>query len=248
MSSRCQNENSFTKSSPSIQEYFTKEHCFIFSCSKLNRHLPDLLDSYHFIDTMYGGMALPNIKTLMLLGFIASLLVNILLLNKLVTKEDASSLSFDSDGISFAFSDVVNDPKTVLLQAINEANNTLDIAIYNFEDREIAQAVLNARIRGVSVRIMTDASKAKKNDQAAILDEFTRNNIVVKINTSRKMHLKMAIIDERLIVTGSYNFTEASADENLEQLMTLSNEELAQEWTGIFTDLWNRGEFKRWNN
>ncbi|WP_318617739.1 phospholipase D-like domain-containing protein [Sporosarcina sp. YIM B06819] len=191
---------------------------------------------------------MPNIKTLMLLGFIASLLVNILLLNKLVTKEDASSLSFDSDGISFAFSDVVNDPKTVLLQAINEANNTLDIAIYNFEDREIAQAVLNARIRGVSVRIMTDASKAKKNDQAAILDEFTRNNIVVKINTSRKMHLKMAIIDERLIVTGSYNFTEASADENLEQLMTLSNEELAQEWTGIFTDLWNRGEFKRWNN
>ncbi len=195
---------------------------------------------------MYGGMALPNIKTLMLLGFIASLLVNIILLNKLVTKEDASSLSFDSDEISFAFSDVVNDPKTVLLQAINEANNTLDIAIYNFEDREIAQAVLNARIRGVSVRIMTDASKAKKNDQTVILDEFTRNNIVVKINTSRKMHLKMAIIDERLIVTGSYNFTEASADENLEQLMTLSNEELAQEWTGIFADLWNRNEFKKW--
>ncbi|WP_194841644.1 phospholipase D-like domain-containing protein [Sporosarcina obsidiansis] len=189
---------------------------------------------------------MPNIKTLMLLGFIASLLVNIILLNKLVTKEDASSLSFDSDEISFAFSDVVNDPKTVLLQAINEANNTLDIAIYNFEDREIAQAVLNARIRGVSVRIMTDASKAKKNDQTVILDEFTRNNIVVKINTSRKMHLKMAIIDERLIVTGSYNFTEASADENLEQLMTLSNEELAQEWTGIFADLWNRNEFKKW--
>lgn len=189
---------------------------------------------------------MPNIKSLLLLGFIASILINILLINKLVTKEDASSLSFDSDEISFAFSDVVNDPKTLLLEAINEANNTLDIAIYNFEDREVAQAVLNANNRGVNVRIITDASKAKKNDQAAILDEFTRNNIVVKINTSRKMHLKTAIIDERLIVTGSYNFTEASADENLEQLMTLSNEELAQEWTGIYADLWNRSDFKKW--
>ncbi|WP_185907868.1 phospholipase D-like domain-containing protein [Psychrobacillus soli] len=123
----------------------------------------------------------------------------------------------------------MNDPKTLLLQAISEANNTLDIAIYNFEDKEIAQAVLNAHNREVNVRIITDASKAKKNEQAAIMDEFSQNNIEVKVNTSRKMHLKMAIIDERLIETGSYNFTEASAYENLEQLMTLSNVELAQE-------------------
>lgn len=195
---------------------------------------------------MSGGLVLSNIKSFLLLGFIASILINVLLINKLVTKENASSLSFDSDEISFAFSDVVNDPKTLLLDAINEANNTLDIAIYNFEDKEIAQVILNAHNRGVNVRIITDASKAKKNDQAAILNEFSQNNIDVKINTARKMHLKTAIIDDRLIVTGSYNFTEASADENLEQLMILSNEELAQEWTGIFADLWNRSDFKKW--
>ncbi|MBS4209524.1 phospholipase D-like domain-containing protein [Bacillus sp. FJAT-50079] len=189
---------------------------------------------------------MPNSKTLLLLGFIASLLVNILLLNKVVTKEYSSSFSLNSGDIHFAFSDVVDDPKTLLLQAIDEANYTLDIAIYNFEDKEIAQAVLNANNRGVNVRIITDASKAKKENQAAILDEFSQNNIDVKINTLRKMHLKMAIIDERLIVTGSYNFTEASANENLEQLITVANEELAQEWTGIFSDVWSRSEFKEW--
>lgn len=189
---------------------------------------------------------MPNNKSILLLGFIASLLVNILLLSKVMTKEYVSSYSFDSDEIRFAVSDVVNDPKALLLQAINEATNTLDIAIYNFEDKEIAQAVLNAHNRGVHVRIMTDASKAKKNDQAAILNEFSQNQIDVKINTSRKMHLKMTIIDEQLIVTGSYNFTEASAYENVEQLMTISNEELAQEWTGIYADLWNQNEFKKW--
>ncbi len=187
-----------------------------------------------------------TIKSVVLLGFIASLLVNILLLTKVMTREYTSSFSLESDEIRFAFSDVVNDPKMLLLQAIDEATNTLDIAIYNFEDEEVAQAVLNAHNRGVHVRIMTDASKAKKDDQAAILDEFTQNNIDVKINTSRKMHLKLAIIDEQRIVTGSYNFTEASAYENLEQLMTISNEELAQEWTAIFEGLWNRSDFNRW--
>ncbi len=43
------------------------------------------------------------------------------------------------------------------------------------------------------------------------------------------MHLKMAIIDEQMIVLGSYNYTEDSAYENIEQLLTLSNEELAKD-------------------
>jgi len=47
-------------------------------------------------------------------------------------------------------------------------------------------------------------------------------------------------------LTGSYNYTEASANENLEQLMTLANGELAKEWTSIFTTLWNKDEFKTW--
>lgn len=168
-----------------------------------------------------------------------------LLLINLLTKE-YSSYSIERTEFNFAFSDLVNDPKTLLLQAINEANDRLDIAIYNFEDKEIAQAVLNANNRGVNVRVITDANKAEKDSRAAILDEFSQNQIDVKINTSRKMHLKMAIIDEKLIVTGSYNYTEASANENLEQLITLSNEKLAKEWTDIFADLWNQNELEKW--
>lgn len=187
-----------------------------------------------------------NTKPLLLLLLIASILINILLINKTISNGNTPSLSIDHDEINFAFSDIVNNPKELLLQALNEATSTLDIAIYNIKDQEIAQAVLHANNRGVHVRILTDASKAENKKQAAILDDFVRNNIEVKINSARKMHLKMAIIDERLIVTGSYNFTEASANENIEQLMTIANSELAEQWTEVFENLWNQHDFEDW--
>ena len=182
-----------------------------------------------------------NIKTLLVIGFIASLLFNMFLLNKLLSKDHSSN-----GEINYAFSDLENDPKALLLQSINEADETLDIAIYHFGDKEIAQAVQDAKDRGVSIRVITDAKKAKKKGRSEILDDFLQNNIEVKTIPSRKMHLKTAIIDERLVVTGSYNYTEASANENLEQLITVSNEELAAKWTDIFEELWSQNDLKEW--
>lgn len=185
-------------------------------------------------------------KKILLLGLIVSLLFNVLLLNSWLTKE-VTVTSFDQGKVQFAFSDLVNDPKELLLEAIHQAEDTLDIAIYNFEDSKIAEAVLAANERGVTVRIITDATKAEKESRAKILDEFISHGIAVKINTTRKMHLKTTIVDKYLIVTGSYNFTEASANENLEQLLTLSDEDLAKEWTTIFDDLWEQQDFDHWS-
>jgi len=185
-------------------------------------------------------------KSFLSFGLIISLLVNLVLLSKVVKVDESSSSSFDKNEVNFAFSNVVHDPKTLLLDAIHQAKDRLDVAIYNFDDKEIAEAILDANERGVNIRVITDGNKAEKDRRAAILDEFSQNHIEVKITTSQKMHLKMAIIDDYLIVTGSYNYTEASANENLEQLMTLANGELAKEWTSIFTTLWNKDEFKTW--
>jgi len=192
-----------------------------------------------------GGVQLSYKKRSVQLGLIISLLVNILLLNELLT-ERTSSVSFEKGQVDYAFTSLVNDPKTLLLHAIDNAASSLDIAIYNFDDKDIAEAVIRAKNRGVNIRIITDAEKSEKDSRAAILDELSLNQIEVKVDQTRKMHLKTAIIDHHLVVTGSYNYTEASANENLEQMITLSNEELADEWTEIFTTLWNKNQLKSW--
>lgn len=167
---------------------------------------------------------------------------------KFLTTKDTSLFIANYEDIEFAFSDVTDNPKTLLLQAINDAKYTLDIAIYNIKDREIADAILGAKQRGVSVRILTDADKAENNKQAALLKRLSENSIEIKVNSKRKMHLKMTIIDESLIVMGSYNFTEASATENIEQLIAIKNQELGTEWTKIFNRLWKKKEFVFWED
>lgn len=187
-----------------------------------------------------------SVKTILVLGLIVSLLLNVLLVSKLMSEKDRASNTSDIKGIDGAFSGLVNDPKTLLLQAINDSESHLDIAIYNLEDEDVVQAIIEAHNLGVEVRVITDSKKAKKEKRALILDQLVQQGIKVKVNTKRKMHLKMAIMDEITIVTGSYNYTKASANDNLEQLMVIDDESLAREWTEIFGELWNGDELSSW--
>src|SRR5699024_9134269 len=117
---------------------------------------------------------------------------------------------------------------------------------YNLEDKDIVQSILQAHHRGVDVRLITDSKKAEKDKRAVILDQLVEQDVKVKINTARKMHLKLAVIDEERIVTGSYNYTQASANDNLEQLMMISDESAAMEWTDIYEKIWNDDELSEW--
>lgn len=51
-----------------------------------------------------------------------------------------------------------DDPESALINQINQAQESIDIAMYYFTDREIAQAVLAAHKRGVKIRIYLDKS------------------------------------------------------------------------------------------
>lgn len=185
-----------------------------------------------------------NSKILLLSILIISVFINIILTSKVLTTKDSSPFTAGYDNIHFAFSDITDNPKTLLLQTINSAMHTLDIAIYNIKDKEIADAILRASERGVSVRILTDATKSESKKQAAILETLSKNGIDVKVNSKRKMHLKMVIIDQKLIAMGSYNFTVESATENIEQLIAITSQEIGEIWTEVFERFWNEQTFE----
>lgn len=196
---------------------------------------------------MEGKLKL-NIQILLYTILIISLLANLLFIAKLLWNHHANQKLMKSETvITNAFSNLVNDPKSLLLNAIKGANQTLDIAIYNLQDKDIAAAILQAKKRGVSVRLITDAKKAEKSERAAILKSFTDNGIAVRTNRTQKMHLKMTTVDKTLVTTGSYNYSEASAYENQEQLLTIKNKELVKECTNHFTALWNSPHYEVWN-
>ena len=187
-----------------------------------------------------------KLNVLLIVVLVISILLNILFLVKTTSKSESTIQSVKNGDMTYAFSEYVNDPKKLVLESLKSAESTIDIAMYNFEDPDIAEALYDASDRGVKIRVITDGVKAEKKSRAAVLDELLAHEIDVKVITSKKMHWKITLVDEQVIVTGSYNFTEESATDNMEQVLSISDESLAKEWSTVFETVWTQEDIEVW--
>jgi phosphatidylserine/phosphatidylglycerophosphate/cardiolipin synthase-like enzyme len=126
-----------------------------------------------------------------------------------------------------------------LVNVINSANSTLDIAIYSLTEEDIVNAIAAAETRGVSVRILTDKSESKTASQSNALDSLKADGIPIKINShSGLMHMKVTIADNSTVTTGSYNYSNEATYENDEVLVIIHSPSIAQVWDNEFQSMW----------
>ncbi|HEY9854495.1 MAG TPA: phospholipase D-like domain-containing protein [Stenomitos sp.] len=118
------------------------------------------------------------------------------------------------------------DTKTRLLQAINDAKISINIGMYQLDDREVAQALIAAKRRGVAVQVLLS-----RNDKYAkyapvignVLNGMPNQAVAADLkaagvpvkwyvprNADEELHAKYAVIDHELALVGSTNFTEKS--------------------------------------
>jgi len=130
-----------------------------------------------------------------------------------------------------------DDPETVIIENINKAEVFVDIAMYTFTDQEISQAVIKASERGVKVRIYLDRSQVKAKYSSSRL--FVEKGLEVRISSNNYiMHNKFAVIDNKIIITGSYNWTTSASTRNDENLLVIDDEEIIQRYQRQFENLW----------
>ena len=107
-----------------------------------------------------------------------------------------------------------------LVEQVEAATASIDVAIFDFTSAELATALVRARDRGVAIRIVADARQARGRRSAIPL--LRSAGIDVRIARGRGvMHQKFAIFDGRLLVTGSYNWTDAAERRNSENALFL---------------------------
>lgn len=75
----------------------------------------------------------------------------------------ASTSTSDGQGVDYYFTKAGEHPETQLTGIINSSKNTLDVAIYSLTDKNIVNAIVNAKNRGVAVRLITDKECSGKN-------------------------------------------------------------------------------------
>jgi phosphatidylserine/phosphatidylglycerophosphate/cardiolipin synthase-like enzyme len=136
--------------------------------------------------------------------------------------------------VYFSLSD---NPQKEIIKNINQAEAFINIAMYIFTDREIALPLVRAQERGVKVRLYLD--KDQVDYQYSQSRFLVQNGIKARISTNNYiMHNKFAIIDNRLLLTGSYNWTFSANNRNDENLMVIDDPEVIARYQNQFEKLW----------
>jgi phosphatidylserine/phosphatidylglycerophosphate/cardiolipin synthase-like enzyme len=145
--------------------------------------------------------------------------------------------------------------RDAIIKELAGAKNEIDIAMYILTDRELSNAITSAKDRGVKVRILLDAKSAEEIEYSKHHFLSERKIDVRLDNTHRTygdkyegiMHNKFAIIDNKILITGSYNWTHSAEELNNENLLIIKDaEELLNEFEEEFLKLWERSKtFKK---
>ncbi len=118
-----------------------------------------------------------------------------------------------------------------------QAKSTVDICVFTITDDRLTSAVLEAHARGVTVRIITDNDKAA--DLGSDADRFLQAGIQLRVDrTPYHMHHKFAIVDCRLLLNGSYNWTRGAAESNEENFVITDNKKLVSAFSAAYEKLW----------
>jgi len=126
-----------------------------------------------------------------------------------------------------------------LLDAIQDSRQRIDVAVFHITSTELARALTSAKTRGVRIRILTDHEKARLDGPAMRIFRAAGLSVrVLGVREQSLMHHKFAIFDDRLVATGSYNWTQSAERANYENLILLDDPKVVARFTEEFQRLW----------
>ncbi len=131
-----------------------------------------------------------------------------------------------------------------LIKLLQTTTGDIDIAIYSFTSKELAMAVLSEQNRGRKIRLVADRGQGEGRYSSL---ELLRKKIPVKYlpvtNGRGMMHNKFMIINNKHLVTGSYNWSSNAEKYNNENCLILEDKELIKQFSAEFEKLWEKAVF-----
>jgi phosphatidylserine/phosphatidylglycerophosphate/cardiolipin synthase-like enzyme len=121
-----------------------------------------------------------------------------------------------------------------ILAELRRARHEVLVQAYSFSSKAIAEALAQAKGRGVHVEILLDKSNEK--EAYSELGLMLAEGLTPRIDAKHAIaHNKIMIIDKRVILTGSFNFTHQAEAENAENLLIIKGHpELAKSYRESF--------------
>lgn len=137
-----------------------------------------------------------------------------------------------------------DDVQKTLIELIGQEREYILVAVFSFTDGTIAQALIDAKKRGVTVEVITDISCTR--DKFSKIGFLKENGIKIFVYNPKNisilndiMHHKFVLFgknieNKQLLWTGSFNFTKSANINNQENILILDELSLIERYRKQF--------------
>ena len=124
-----------------------------------------------------------------------------------------------------------------IVSAIDASEREVLVQAYGFTHNAIAQALVRAHQRGVKVRVLLDKKSQASNRY--VIQVLNDADMVVRQDGNHAIaHNKVMVIDQAVVITGSFNFTNSAQTRNAENVLIFKSADLAQQYRQQWQNHW----------
>lgn len=125
-----------------------------------------------------------------------------------------------------------------LVPVLKSAKKSIYFLAYSFTSNDLGTIVRDKATAGLTIEGVMDEEQVSSN-QGTEYNPFLQAGLAVRIDgNAGLMHHKVFIIDEKIVVFGSYNFSQSAEESNDENLIIIYNEAIAQQFILEFQRVW----------
>lgn len=130
-----------------------------------------------------------------------------------------------------------DDLEKAFVEEILKATNSIYVMAFALTDKAMFDAIRNRHEAGVKIYVLLDLTLSRQS--TSLRNPLRDLGVVVRISSNNgRMHHKVMVIDESVVVTGSANFSASALQVNDENVVIFACTPLARAFTQEFARCW----------
>ena len=139
---------------------------------------------------------------------------------------------FENSKVEVLFSPQDNVIKKII-DLINGAKISINLMGFSFTEDNISESLINQHLKGVDVKVLIESRGA-----GTEYSEFTKlklEGVSVRKDKNRyAMHHKVIVIDNKITIMGSFNFSKGAQEKNDENTLIIHNRDISKRYEREF--------------
>ena len=127
-----------------------------------------------------------------------------------------------------------------LVEAIDAARLSIDVAAYSISLNSVRNALISAHDRGATVRVVMESTNMDRSDPQRLIEAGIP---IIGDNRDGLMHDKFMVIDKSEVWMGSMNFTDSGAYDDNNNLMHIRSTKIAEDYSKEFNEMFVDNKF-----